>query len=192
MRDDKNIPMKHIWNTVKSIKIARFHKSLTFSREMSGRANISMQSTSRGNLTSELDIHVRMFRILNWSPSITRRIMARQGRLCDATHDCLLSTNAPILQFVSARRSPLKARGLQITGASTLVPSCRDVKLWSPFHLQLSRPPTLAFLSALDLLEKLGARPRDVNMPPLSVLFAPRFPPRMHIFYRKGRVAYWE
>lgn len=32
--------------------------------------------------------------------------------------------------------------------------------------------------------EKHGGRPRDANMPQLSVLFVPRFPPR--VFYRVG------
>lgn len=109
------------------------------------------QSTSEQELYVRLDIHAQMFRILNWNPSITRRIMARRGRLCDATHDCLLLMLRSCSP--SVRRSPLKARRLQITDAPTPVPSCRDVKLWSPSHLQLSRPPTLASLSALDLLK---------------------------------------
>lgn len=67
-------------------------------------------------------------------------------------HARLLPISAAILQSV-VLRSPLKARRLQITGVPTSVPSCRDVKLWSPSHLQLSRPPTPASLSALDLLK---------------------------------------
>lgn len=129
------------------VKICKSRRLLWFSHERTP----THQNTSVQELDVRLDIHAQMFRILNWNPSITRRIMARRGRLCDATHGCLLLMLRSCSPSVP--RSPLKARRLQITGAPTPVPSCRDVKLWSPSHLQLSRPPTLASLSALNLLK---------------------------------------
>jgi len=102
-----------------------------------------------------------------------RRIMARQGRLCDTTHDCLLlmfrSCSPPVW------RSPLKARRLQITGAPT--PSA----LMSRRKIMISLSPPIkptahaCFPVGTRSSEKLSDRPRDVNTPRFSVLFVPRF-----------------
>lgn len=122
-----------------------------------------------------------MFRILNWSPSITRRIMARRGRLCDVTHDCLsLMLRSCSLSECDAVAA-LKARRLQITGAPTPVGA-----LMSRRKIMISLSPPIkaaahaCFSVGTRSSEKHGGRPRDVNMP--SVLFVPRFP--LRIFYR--------
>lgn len=128
-----------------------------------------------------------MFRILNWSPSITRRIMARRGRLCDVTHDCLsLMLRSCSLSECDAVAA-LKARRLQITGAPTPVGA-----LMSRRKIMISLSPPIkpaahaCFPVGTQSSEKHGGRPRDVNMPRLSVLFVPRFP--LRIFYRVGDV----
>lgn len=101
-------------------------------------------------------------------------------------HARLPPANAPILQSVRVRRrSPLKARRLQITGTPTPAGA-----LMSRRKIMISLSPPIKptaharFPVGTRSSEKHGERPRDVNMPRLSILFVPSFP--LRIFYRVG------